>query len=380
MLAHERPYPMNLIESTTTPAAERVNLLIVDDVPQNLVAMEALLRRDGLDILCAASGAEALELLLEHEVALALLDVHMPEIDGFSLAELMRGSQRSRDVPIIFLTASPNDPVRAFKGYESGAVDFLHKPIEPHVILSKVNVFIELYQQKQLLKARNHALERALTLNETMMAVLTHDLRTPLSAILLCADKLSLDLPDEPAVQQTLVHLENSAQRMARMVEQLLDFSRIRSGGLRIQPNECDLAEVAGVVVAEIGRAHPQARIELHVEGDTRLQGDPDRLAQLLSNLIGNAVLHGGNAPVKVWVHGASSESLSLQVRNDGQIPDALMPRLFEPFKASFHDSRGLGLGLFIAHEFARAHGGTLSARNLAAEVVFETRLQRRVR
>jgi two-component system sensor histidine kinase/response regulator len=81
-----------------------------------------------------------------------------------------------------------------------------------------------------------------------------------------------------------------------------------------------------------------------------------------------------------VWVHGASSESLSLQVRNDGQIPDALMPRLFEPFKASFHDSRGLGLGLFIAHEFARAHGGTLSARNLAAEVVFETRLQRRVR
>ncbi|WP_313340830.1 hybrid sensor histidine kinase/response regulator [Stenotrophomonas sp.] len=371
---------MNLIEPTSAPVSDRVNLLIVDDVPQNLVAMEALLRRDGLDILCAASGAEALELLLEHEVALALLDVHMPEIDGFSLAELMRGSQRSRDVPIIFLTASPNDPVRAFKGYESGAVDFLHKPIEPQVIMSKVNVFIELYQQKQLLKARNHALERALTLNETMMAVLTHDLRTPLSAILLCADKLSLDVPDEPAVQQTLVHLENSAQRMARMVEQLLDFSRIRSGGLRIQPDECDLAEVAGAVVAEIGRAHPQARIELHVEGDTRLQGDPDRLAQLLSNLIGNAVLHGGTAPVQVKVEGAPNEPLRLQVRNDGQIPEALLPRLFEPFKASFHDSRGLGLGLFIAHEFARAHGGTLVARNLDGEVLFETRLQRRVR
>jgi two-component system sensor histidine kinase/response regulator len=371
---------MNLIEPTSAPTSNRVNLLIVDDVPQNLVAMEALLRRDGLDILCAASGAEALELLLEHEVALALLDVHMPEIDGFSLAELMRGSQRSRDVPIIFLTASPNDPVRAFKGYESGAVDFLHKPIEPQVIMSKVNVFIELYQQKQLLKARNQALEHALTLNETMMAVLTHDLRTPLSAILLCADKLSLDLPDEPAVQQTLVHLENSAQRMARMVEQLLDFSRIRSGGLRIQPGECDLAEVAGAVVAEIGRAHPQARIDLQVEGDTRLQGDPDRLAQLLSNLIGNAVLHGGDAPVQVRVQGSPAEPVQLQVRNTGQIPDALLPRLFEPFKASFHDSRGLGLGLFIAHEFARAHGGTLAARNLDGEVLFETRLQRRVR
>lgn len=369
---------MNLIAPTPTPTTDRVNLLIVDDVPQNLVAMEALLRRDGLDILCAASGAEALELLLEHEVALALLDVHMPEIDGFSLAELMRGSQRSRDVPIIFLTASPNDPVRAFKGYESGAVDFLHKPIEPQVIMSKVNVFIELYQQKQLLKARNQALEHALKLNETMMAVLTHDLRTPLSAILLCADKLSLDLPEDPSVQQTLVHLENSAVRMARMVEQLLDFSRIRSGGLRLQQVECDLAEVAAAVVSEMSRAHPQARIDLQVEGDTRLHGDPDRLAQLLSNLIGNAVLHGGAAPVRVEVRGTHGDSLRLQVRNAGQIPEALLPRLFEPFKASFHDSRGLGLGLFIADEFARAHGGSLAARNLEGEVLFETGLRRR--
>ncbi len=101
--------------------------------------------------------------------------MHMPEIDGFTLAELMRGSHRSRTVPIIFLTASPDDPLRAFKGYETGAVDFLHKPVAPQVILSKVNVFIELYQQRQLLKARNEALERALKLNETMAAVLTHD-------------------------------------------------------------------------------------------------------------------------------------------------------------------------------------------------------------
>ena len=210
---------MNL---TATSAAARsdepAKILIVDDVPQNLVAMEALLQREGIQVLCAASGAQALELLLEHDVALALLDVHMPEMDGFSLAELMRGSQRSRHVPIIFLTASPNDPMRAFQGYETGAVDFLHKPIEPHVILSKVNVFIELYQQRRLLKARNASLERALTLNETMMAVLTHDLRTPLSVILLCADKLGLDVPEDGSAARTLEHLENSARRMARMV------------------------------------------------------------------------------------------------------------------------------------------------------------------
>lgn len=369
---------MNLLPPDPAATQAPVNLLIVDDVPQNLVAMQALLRRDGVNLLCAGSGAEALELLLQHEVALALLDVQMPEIDGFMLAELMRGSQRSRDVPIIFLTASPNDPVRAFKGYETGAVDFLHKPIEPQVILGKVNVFIELYQQRQLLKAHNDALERALKLNETMTAVLTHDLRTPLSAILLCADKLSLDLPaDNAGAQQTLKYLEASTLRMARMVEQLLDFSRIRTGGLRLQAGTCDLGEVTAAVVAELGGAH-SGRIAYQTCGDVSLQGDPDRLGQVASNLLGNALAHGGSGGVEVHLDGALPGHVVLRVRNAGHIDAALMPRLFEPFKASFHQSTGLGLGLYIADQFVRAHGGQLQARNEDQAVVFEARLPRR--
>lgn len=370
---------MNL--TATGPAAhgdEPTKILIVDDVPQNLVAMEALLQRDGIEVLCAASGAQALELLLEHDVALALLDVHMPEMDGFSLAELMRGSQRTRHVPIIFLTASPNDPVRAFQGYETGAVDFLHKPIEPHVILSKVNVFIELYRQRRLLKERNASLERALTLNETMMAVLTHDLRTPLSVILVCADKLSLDVAADGSAARTLDHLEGSARRMARMVEQLLDFSRLRTDGLPMQFGPCNFGEVAHGVVGEVAQANPHTTIDLRTEGDLHGDGDGDRLAQVLSNLVGNAVLHGGRHPVQVHLDGREPDMLRLSVRNAGQIPDSLMPRLFEPFKASFHASQGLGLGLFIADQFVRAHGGTLQARNEDGEVVFEAMLRRR--
>lgn len=369
---------MNLLHPVAAPEVAPVNVLIVDDVPQNLVAMEALLRRDGLRILCASSGYEALELLLEHDVALALLDVQMPEMDGFALAELMRGSARSRDVPIIFLTASPQDPVRAFKGYESGAVDFLHKPIEPQIILGKLGVFIELYEQKRLLKSRNEALERALTLNETMMAVLTHDLRTPLSAILLCADKLSLDIPQDASAQQTLRHLETSTLRMARMVDQLLDFSRIRSGGLRLERTPCNAASVVTAVVQEVQRGQANAAIDVRQSGDARMQGDSDRLAQVVSNLIGNALVHGGNEPVDVQVDGEDPAQVVLRVRNRGHIGDSLLPRLFEPFKASFHSSKGLGLGLFIADQFVRAHGGELEARNEAQDVVFEARLPRR--
>ncbi|SEL16592.1 His Kinase A (phospho-acceptor) domain-containing protein [Pseudoxanthomonas sp. GM95] len=361
-------------------SSEAINILIVDDVAENLIAMEALLRRPQLNILCAASGAQALELLLKHDVALALLDVHMPEMDGFALAEFMRGSMRTRQVPIIFLTASPNDPLRAFKGYETGAVDFLHKPIEPLVILGKVNVFVELYEQRQLLTRRNAELERALDLNETMTAVLTHDLRTPLSVVLLCADKLRVELPDEPAIQRTLGFLDNSGQRMARMVEQLLDFSRIRTGGLRMDFSAKDLGKVAQASVEELRQAHGLRSIELQEEGDLLCDVDADRFAQILSNLIGNAIEHGGQEPIDISLDGRDPAHVRITISNAGMIPDQLLPRLFEPFKGRFHTSKGLGLGLYIADQFVRAHGGLLSARNHDGQVLMEALISRRNR
>lgn len=369
---------MNLIPSALeTSTSEPVHLLIVDDVRENLVAMEALLRRDGLTILCASSGQEALELLLEHDMALALLDVHMPEMDGFTLAELMRGSARTRQVPIIFLTASPSDPRRSFKGYETGAVDFLHKPIEPHVILGKVNVFIELYQQRGQLAKRNAALERALELNETMMAVLTHDLRTPLSVILLSGEKLRFELRENESAQRTLGFIENSGRRMARMVEQLLDFSRIRTGGLRMRFSRCDLGELAHAAIEECRQAHCDAGIELVCHGDLTMEADPDRFAQIMSNLIGNAALHGQGSEIQVTLDGTNPRIIRLQVANGGEIPEELLPRLFEPFKSKFKAGTGLGLGLYIAHQFVASHGGTLEARNEQGRVIMDASMAR---
>lgn len=363
---------VSLSAPAASPSPGKANVLVVDDVAENLVAMRALLQRDDVEVLCAGSGTEALELLLANEVAVALLDVHMPEMDGFSLAELMRGASRSREVPIIFLTASPSDPRRAFKGYEAGAVDFLHKPVEPQVIAGKVKVFVELFQQRRLLRERADTLERALQLNETMMAVLTHDLRTPLSAMLVCAEKLAMQLPDDARVQRTLAHLENSGWRMARMVEQLLDFSRIRSGGLHLQPQPLELGDLLAGAVGEMRRAHPDARIGLQVSGPLPLSGDPDRLAQVVANLVGNAVLHGSGGQVEVAAAAAGTDGVLLRVSNPGRIDDALMPRLFEPFKGSFRSSHGLGLGLFIAQQFVLAHGGRLDAVNRDEQVHFE--------
>jgi two-component system cell cycle response regulator len=150
------------------PAVAPASVLVVDDVEDNLWTVQALLARPGLVVLVADSAAAALELLEKQEVALALVDVQMPEVNGFELAERMRRNDRTRSVPIIFMTGIRVDPSRTFLGYEAGAVDFLFKPVDPRVLESKVGVFVELYRQRRELRERNAELERLLHLNETM--------------------------------------------------------------------------------------------------------------------------------------------------------------------------------------------------------------------
>ena len=359
------------------PPPERMtHILIVDDVPQNLTAMEALLARDGVSVLQASSGAEALELMLRFDVALAILDVQMPEMDGFTLAEIMRGTSRTRHVPIIFLTASPSDPARSFKGYDTGAVDFLHKPIDPRVIAGKVDVFIQLYQQRIELEKRNEQLERALGLNETMIAVLTHDLRTPLAAISLCAERL-LEETANTTLARTASFVRISSDRMARMIEQMLDFSRIRSSILTMDLEMGDLGRICEDAVAEMQRAHPDRAIELSVHGDLQGSFDEVRMGQVVANLLGNAVQYGEGPRIAVEVNGTNEDMLVFAVHNGGRIADTLLPRLFEPFKGAFNPSNGLGLGLYIVDQFVRAHGGSVHAENGDGGVRFEVRLPR---
>jgi PAS domain S-box-containing protein len=149
--------------------SQKSKILLVDDIEENLVALEALLRRDDAEILIAHSGNEALELILLHEFSLAFIDVQMPEIDGFELAELMRGTERSKYIPIIFVTAGAGDAMRVFRGYESGAVDFLFKPIDPHMLRQKADTFIRLDQQKKQLAAQYARIQENEALLRTMM-------------------------------------------------------------------------------------------------------------------------------------------------------------------------------------------------------------------
>lgn len=347
-----------------------VNILAVDDVAQNLTALEALLARPGLRILKAASADEALEWLLREDVALALIDVQMPHTDGFQLAELVRGSERTRRIPLIFLTAAARDPQRTFRGYEAGAVDFLHKPLDATILKSKVDVFVELYLQKRQLSEQLRTLEEALRMNEVFAAVLGHDLRNPLAAVATSAEVL-LRLNGGPQVTAAAERIRSSTKRMTRMINQLLDVARIRAGRFELNLQRADLAEVCLAIGDEVETGRGERRVRIDTRGDTWGDFDVDRMSQVLSNLIGNALQHGDPAqPIVVTIDGSEPARIRVSVANGGHVPADVLAHIFEPFHSPNDapdrttTSKGLGLGLHIVERFVAAHRGSVRAHS----------------
>ena len=337
-----------------------MSILAVDDIPDNLDVLEALLAEPGLRILRAPGGPEALELLLSHDdVAVALLDVQMPGMNGFELAELMRGAERTRHIPIIFLTAAAPDAARLFRGYEAGAVDFLFKPLDVALMRSKVQVFIELFRHRQVLAAQLEEHRQLVRMSELLFGVLGHDLRTPLGAIVSSAEVLRLKSRDDETMQRMVATIQSASGRMTRLIAQLLDFGAARLGNLPIRPRATDLATLCETAIAELDDQHT---FELQRSGDTCGTWDPDRLLQVLSNLLGNAAKHGTpDAPIVVRVCGTAAGEVRVEVTNPGTLPTEIAGLLFTPFVASSAATRGTGLGLYIVDQIVKAHGGTVT-------------------
>ena len=345
----------------------KVKCLLVDDLDDNLVALTALLRQDDVEILTARSGEQALEILLAHDIALAFLDVQMPEMDGFQLAELMRGSDRTRQIPIIFVTAGNRDTQRLFKGYESGAVDFLYKPVEPRILKNKADVFFQLYRQRQQLAAELHQRSETLRINEMFIAMLGHDLRNPLHAINLSVAGLQR-ASVEPVVQKLTARIESSGKRMHRMIEDLLDLVRVRmADGIPLRREPSDLGDVVDRVVMEHRVAAPDHVIDISRRGSLSGNWDSGRLEQVVSNLVGNAIQHGSaQSGVILMLDGSDPAAVTLSISNAGQIPEEIRSTLFNPFSGvdrRMSRERGLGLGLYIVDHIVRAHGGSVDVQ-----------------
>ena len=344
-------------------------VLVVDDLNQNIIALEAIVGRTDLQLLTANSGAQALEVILQHDIALALIDVQMPGMDGFELAELMRGNDRSRHIPIIFLTAAIGDPSRQFRGYEAGAVDFLSKPFDTFVLRSKIEVFVQLYNQKRRLAEKLAELEESLRLNELFTAVLGHDLRSPLASVLANAEILKRLAPTEQ-IANAAARIGSSGERMSRLISQILDLARVRARSFRLTPTQGDLYQVCLALQEEMEPTGMAKRVRIEKLGDTRASFDTDRIAQMLTNLVGNALQHGAaDHPVTLRLDGSRPASMEITVFNRGSIPPQALPALFQHFHGVSASNRpmaeGLGLGLHIVRHIASLHGGSVAAENV---------------
>lgn len=348
-----------------------IKFLLVDDLEANLDALEGLLKRDGVELLKARSGPEALELLLRHDFALALLDVNMAGMDGFELAELMRGTERTRRVPIIFVTAGAIDQQRRFRGYDAGAVDFIFKPIEPHILQSKAGIFYELAMQRESLRQTAEEAQAANRAKDQFMAALSHELRTPLTPVLMAVAALQND-SDQPAETQDLLDMmRRNIELEARLIDDLLDASRIHNGKLNIKPVPVDVHELLRHSLVSIGWEVQDKHFHFVSDfGATRhhVLADPVRLQQVFWNLLKNAVkFTPGTGTITVRTLNPDETRLSIQVEDTGiGISPQAKPRIFEAFEQGDATGQprfgGLGLGLSISKAIVDVHGGTIEA------------------
>jgi signal transduction histidine kinase len=391
--------PLHPGDASMQPLEEPVSqpgVLLVDDDARNLFALESLLQSENYTIATAQNGNEALLALMNREFAVMILDVAMPEVNGIDLARLIKQHRRTQHIPIIFLTAHYLEDQYAVLAYDVGAVDYLTKPVNPAVLRSKVNVFVDLFQKTRALEAANATLEaqnsalqreaeeRTLRIKaeaarseaeaanaakDRFLAMLSHELRTPLTPIIYAVALLEKD-PNCPAhVREAAATIRRNVAAETRLIDDLLDLARVRSGKLTLETELTDahaiLRESIGICFDESRPGIPKRSEQIRAD-NSWLEADPARLRQVFCNLLSNAVKFTP-AEGTVFIRTANSGAwLRVEVSDTGPgIEPQKLSRIFEAFEqAATGSSAGLGLGLAICKALVDLHGGTIEAQS----------------
>jgi signal transduction histidine kinase len=388
---------------------DRVNILLVDDRPENLLALEAILEPLNQRLIRANSGPEALKRVLEMDFATILLDVQMPDMNGFEVAEIIKSRERSRTIPIIFLSAINKEEAYVFKGYAMGAVDYVFKPFNPDVLRMKVAVFVDLFikqrevsrqaellrdaekrelelehrtsmleaearsaaklaQMNEELHRRQVALEQAMGARNRFYASMSHELRTPINAVIgystLMLDGIygPLNAKQKEGLQRTL----KAARHLLELVNDVLDLSKIEAGKieLSVQPVSFpSLIEDLFVTVRPLADEYGSA-LALEMETESfNIVSDPRRVRQIMINLLSNAIKFGEGKPIVVRCKQTEPGGVEIEVVDQGVgISEEDIPRIFEEFvQVSESKQPGTGLGLPISRRLAQLLDGSLT-------------------
>jgi signal transduction histidine kinase len=369
-------------------ATGRVSILLVDDQPANLLALEAMLQGLGQNLVMAASGREALKWLLSHEFAVILLDVKMPDMDGFETAALIRERDKSRDTPIIFLTAADKTHTEAVRGYAVGAVDYLVKPVVPEFVRSKVSVFVELAKQTELLRrqaallregeraARDLAETRAELVRdlqhknqelESFSYAVSHDLRAPLRRIE-AFSRAVLETQGErldPDGRRFVDRIQEASRQMSQLIDDVLRLSKVSRAELRQQ--EVDLSGLAGAILERLRESEPERVVEAKVRPGVTVTGDGRLLRIALANLLENAWKFTAREPcgrIEFGMTSSAGEPAYFVRDNGAGFNMSYVHRLFGPFQRLHLASEypGSGIGLATVQRIIHRLGGRVWA------------------
>lgn len=352
----------------------KTKILIVDDYQRNIEALAAIIQEQDIEIYSASNADEALELLTLHEFGLALLDVHMPDIDGFELARLIRGVKQYIRLPIIFVTAHDAYQADIFHGYEMGAVDILFKPLHPFVVKAKVRTFVELYNHRLKLENQMHELERlkaqadsANNAKTLFVANISHEIRTPLAAVMGFANLLAKDDLNQDEKAKCSQAVKRNGDLLLKLIENVLDLSKIEADCLELESKEFDLRELVKDLDSLFYFKAKENGVDFKLlfEGpvDHYYQSDKERIKQIIINLITNALKFSKNGAVFVKIKLDNQSRLKVQVQDNGiGMTKEQAEKLFRPFSQADYSTRkrfgGSGLGLVISKKLAQALGG----------------------
>jgi two-component system sensor histidine kinase/response regulator len=349
-------------------------ILIVDDKPENLVALEVILKDLDVELVRATSGNEALKATLYHDFALALLDIQMPEMDGYELASILRGEEKTARLPFIFISAVYTGYNDVFKGYEQGAFSYLTKPFQPEILINKVKFFIEkhqqeiaLYQLNEDLKEKNIDLEMINKELESFTYSVSHDLRAPLRAINGYAEVLqrSYEQTLDDRGKQFLGKVIASAERMEDLIEKLLAFSRI--GRRKVNKTLVDMNDLVREALEEVCSDMSYKMPQVAIRELPAVQGDIELLRQVFINLLSNAFKYSSKKDEAVIEIGAQREGNEViySVKDNGAGFDmSHAGKLFGVFQRMHGSSEfeGTGVGLAIVQRIIEHHGGRVWA------------------